>query len=487
MTALIRNLATMTRVGLLAPGSDGTAKVVAQLGDAERIRRARVHPIALLAALRTYASGRGVRGKHAWNPVREIVDALDAAFYAAFGNVEPAGKRLLLALDVSGSMEWGWVAGMPGLTPAGRVGGAGAGDGGDRAGATRSSASSPARAASGSAVGRRQCWLRRDGLTPLAISPRQRLDDAVKAVSDLPFGGTDCALPMLYAQAQEREIDTFVVYTDSETWAGNVHPVAGAPRLPPGVGHRRTAGRGRHGLERVHDRRPERPGDARRRRLRHRDAAADLRLRPRRALTRAIPRRLAEHARRGARVNRKRHAAGEAGGAREERRWAMPYRARINERTLLNLPGFHGGAFVYVYVEDTSERDLAREAVLRRRLLVLSCELRAAHVPRDRGLRPSRSGSCSTSTRRGAGELARTSSTRWRSRSACSATRSSRSSSRTTGASRCSSRSVSDRSIRAAAGPPTCGCGATGDAPASEAGGSRPLRVRIPPPASLPS
>jgi hypothetical protein len=38
----------------------------------------------------------------------------------------------------------------------------------------------------------------------------------------------------------------------------------------------------------------------------------------------------------------------------------MPYRARINERTLLNLPGFHGSAFVYVYVEDTSERELTR-------------------------------------------------------------------------------------------------------------------------------
>jgi hypothetical protein len=38
----------------------------------------------------------------------------------------------------------------------------------------------------------------------------------------------------------------------------------------------------------------------------------------------------------------------------------MPYRARINERTLLNLPGFHGGAFVYVYIEDTSERPLRR-------------------------------------------------------------------------------------------------------------------------------
>ena len=67
-------------------------------------------------------------------------------------------------------------------------------------------------------------WGYADGLTPLAISPRQRLDDAVKTVSDLPFGGTDCALPMLYAQAHEREIDTFVIYTDSETWAGDVHP-----------------------------------------------------------------------------------------------------------------------------------------------------------------------------------------------------------------------------------------------------------------------
>jgi 60 kDa SS-A/Ro ribonucleoprotein len=72
----------------------------------------------------------------------------------------------------------------------------------------------------------RQVWSgHTDGLTPLAISPRQRLDDAVKTVSNLPFGGTDCALPMLYAQARKREIDTFVIYTDSETWAGDIHPV----------------------------------------------------------------------------------------------------------------------------------------------------------------------------------------------------------------------------------------------------------------------
>ena len=39
----------------------------------------------------------------------------------------------------------------------------------------------------------------------------------------------------------------------------------------------------------------------------------------------------------------------------------FPYRARVNERVFLNLPGFHGGAYVLAYVEDTSERPLARD------------------------------------------------------------------------------------------------------------------------------
>ena len=222
MTALVRNLATMTRVGVLAPGSNGTARAVAQLGDRERIRKARVHPIALLAALRTYAAGRGVRGKHSWTPVREIVDALDAAFYTAFENVEPTGKRLLLALDVSGSMAGGAVAGVPGLTPR------------DASAAlalvtaateTRYETVGFFSGNGGYAKRGRGRWSGRgDGVTPLAISPRQRLDDAVRTVSGLPFGGTDCALPMLYALDREREIDTFVIYTDSETWAGDVHP-----------------------------------------------------------------------------------------------------------------------------------------------------------------------------------------------------------------------------------------------------------------------
>ena len=204
MTALIRNLATLTRVGVLTPGSESTVKVLAQLRDRARIRKARVHPVALLAALRTYASGQSVRGQHSWTPVAHIVDALDAAFYTAFENVEPTGKRLLLALDVSGSMGVGYVAGVPGFTPR--------------------DASAALALVTAATEERYEVLGFCRTLRPLAISPRQRLDDAVKAVSGLPFGGTDCAQPMLYAQARRLEIDTFVIYTDSETWAGAVHP-----------------------------------------------------------------------------------------------------------------------------------------------------------------------------------------------------------------------------------------------------------------------
>ena len=62
------------------------------------------------------------------------------------------------------------------------------------------------------------------GLSPLAISPRQRLDDVVQSITDIPFGGTDCALPMVEALKHRWPIDTFVVYTDNETWAGKIHP-----------------------------------------------------------------------------------------------------------------------------------------------------------------------------------------------------------------------------------------------------------------------
>ena len=221
LTALIRNLGVMSKVGLLVPASDTARTIVARLSDREAIRRARVHPVTVLAALKTYAQGRGMRGQGVWAPVPQVVDALDGAFYLAFDNVSSTGKRIMLALDVSGSMV-APVHGLPYLScreaSAAMALVTAASEPDHRFVAfTRGSYPSMWRSTHGS--------LYDTGLTPLAISPRQRLDDVVRATSNMQFGGTDCALPMVEALKNRWAVDAFVVYTDSETWAGNIHPV----------------------------------------------------------------------------------------------------------------------------------------------------------------------------------------------------------------------------------------------------------------------
>lgn len=218
LTALLRNLATLTRVGIFEDREQVNA-VAARLTDREALAKARVHPIAVLAALKTYASGQGVRGQHTWKPVRQLVDALDAAFYASFGNVEATGKRWVLALDVSGSMGCGAIAGVPGLTPRDASAAMAL-----LTAATESDYQLVAFSAAPGGIGG-QWGGGEPGMTLLALSPRQRLDDVVQAMGKIPMGGTDCALPMLWALRNKVKADAFVVYTDSETWAGNIHPV----------------------------------------------------------------------------------------------------------------------------------------------------------------------------------------------------------------------------------------------------------------------
>ena len=205
MTAMIRNLATMTKIGLIAPMSDASNLVIDRLHDVERLSKARIHPIQILIALKTYQQGRGIRGKGEWTPVPQVIDALDDAFYLCFKNVEPTNKRILIGLDVSGSMGGNYVSGIPNLS---------------------------AREASVA-----MCMLTAktenkwgimaftDKFIKLTISPKQRLDDILRMTANLNFGRTDCALPMLYAIKNNIKVDCFIIYTDNETWYGNIHPV----------------------------------------------------------------------------------------------------------------------------------------------------------------------------------------------------------------------------------------------------------------------
>lgn len=230
-TALIRNLGRLTANGLIAPLSDAVRTVTAKLSDTELLRKERVHPVAVLGALLAYGEGHGVKGNLSWEPVTQVIDVLDEAFYLCFGNIEATGKRLMLTLDLSGSMGQGEVAGMPGLTP--RMGAA--------AMALITAATEPNHVITGFTANGddpvRFPGQSREGIelgvSTLPISSRQRLDDVVKYVETYSsgrysgsyrFGGTDCSLPMRYALERRIPVDAFVMYTDSETWAGGIHP-----------------------------------------------------------------------------------------------------------------------------------------------------------------------------------------------------------------------------------------------------------------------
>ena len=223
LTAMLRNLATLTRLGIVAPMSDAASQAAARLNDADGLRSARIHPIAILSALTTYKSGRGVRGRNIWTPVPAVVDALDSAFDKSFAFAPQTGRRFYLGIDVSGSMSWGSVAGVEGLTP--RMGAAAMA----MAIARRESNYYVAAFADGNsgAIASRFFGSRPHvdyDMMPLHITASDSLADALRKTDDLPWGGTDCALPMRDATAKSIPVDCFVIITDNETWAGRIHP-----------------------------------------------------------------------------------------------------------------------------------------------------------------------------------------------------------------------------------------------------------------------
>lgn len=202
--ATLRNLAKMTAVGLIKPFADSTKMIVERLTSVEELKKARLHPVKMLAALLTYKTGHGIKGSLSWTPDQTIVRALNDGFYAAFGAVEPTGKNIMKCLDVSGSMGMGNVAGIPSLT---------------------------ARAASGllSMVSARveknvHFMGFSHNFIPLQIGPQMTLEQIDRNISGIPFGATDCSLPFIYAQQHGLPVEVFEVYTDNETNSHRVNP-----------------------------------------------------------------------------------------------------------------------------------------------------------------------------------------------------------------------------------------------------------------------
>ncbi len=203
LEALIRNLGKLSQNGVVVSKRE---KIYAMLRDGENVRRSRVHPLKILIGSKTYAAGKGELGKMTWTVDRTLVDILSTTFKLAFGNVSKSGKKMMFGLDVSGSMSCAC---------------AGASSVSCREGSTALALIQVA------VEGTANVYVRGFSSTLYnfdgKIRPEMTIQQAITA-TDVPFGPTDCALPMVAALKERLHVDVFVVYTDSETYAPTIHP-----------------------------------------------------------------------------------------------------------------------------------------------------------------------------------------------------------------------------------------------------------------------
>jgi 60 kDa SS-A/Ro ribonucleoprotein len=220
ITALIRNLGVMSQRGLF-DDCDVATLVANYITNPAVLKAGRVHPVTILLAKLTYSSGKGIKGKLTWSVNKQISDALEEAFYVAFGNIEGTGKRIMHAIDCSGSMTLA-VCAIPYL-----------------------SACQAVSTLVMEAV-RREYKYHIDHKTEYVqdimlfnhtssfvdIDHTHKLNEVMKIVQDRNFGSTDCAQPMIKAlekfnssEGKYGLYDLFIVYTDNETYYNpKIHP-----------------------------------------------------------------------------------------------------------------------------------------------------------------------------------------------------------------------------------------------------------------------
>jgi hypothetical protein len=219
LEALTRNLGKFSSLPNFM-GAANTELICDRLSSEDDIQKSRIHPFKVLVASRIYGMGKALKGALTWTVHPRVRDQLTTTFLRSFKNVAPTGKRYMAALDVSGSMDVACM-GCPAISCR-------------QASAAlahmlyetephvyvRGFTSSPSYGYGVSIPAPSDNGFRSfDHLVRRGMT----LEQFIRA-TDAPYGATDCSLPMLRAMEEGLDVDVFIVMTDSETFAGKVHP-----------------------------------------------------------------------------------------------------------------------------------------------------------------------------------------------------------------------------------------------------------------------
>jgi 60 kDa SS-A/Ro ribonucleoprotein len=210
LTALLRNLARMSRIGTFdAIGNGAVHRAINRLVDPGAVVRARIHPMQVWLAQRVYMSGQSAhKGGRVmktlnWAPNPRITDALGTMWENSFGAVVPTGKRHLVVIDSSGSMTWDMVT-------------ANGSEVGNAYTVANTMALILARTEPETVV------INADtSVHPSQITPATQLKEIPHMLAS--GGGTALAAGFEWAAHQRLNVDGVVLFSDMETWAGQMH------------------------------------------------------------------------------------------------------------------------------------------------------------------------------------------------------------------------------------------------------------------------
>lgn len=201
---IIKNLGNFTHRGILTERSEAAKFIISRITNTDVLKYARLHPLRAYVAAKVYASGTGVKGSNSWKPVKSVVDALEETFYRSFDYVEPTGKKHILAIDISSSMDMYTV-----LSKNHAV---------------------PIKAREAAAIMAMVTYRTEpdvyilgmsNTLTDINISRTDKLQEVIRKMSTLPFGSTNLGLVIEWAISNAITTDVFGMYTDMEVNQGH--------------------------------------------------------------------------------------------------------------------------------------------------------------------------------------------------------------------------------------------------------------------------
>lgn len=205
--ALMWNLGRFSKLGMLKDKDD--LKLIRSLiKDKDAVKNSRIHPMNILNALVGVARAENGSDPSGYdyfyrkeNTLKSPVSqALEDALTWSYGNVEATDKKLCLAVDVSGSMDWSSMDGRNALKP-------------------RQIASMfAAMLLNNEDEDDVDVFAFDHNYTQLDVDNRTSLTSFLSKTDNLNFGSTDASLPFRHALKNNDFYDAIVVLTDNDTY-----------------------------------------------------------------------------------------------------------------------------------------------------------------------------------------------------------------------------------------------------------------------------